>query len=366
MEADPRDPNQQQQVDAAAAAAAAAAAQQQQQQQQQPQQLLDPAAIHAHLQQEMRQHLERLQHEGEMHRQQVEGQLVQQLQQMRQELINQLRPAAHANPLEAAAAGGASRLPSVKPDTFKGTSSEAANCRFWLAQIDAWLALYPHLDDRLRLMVVVCLLRGPALGWWLNLRPQPETYTAFAAAFLAYYQPVSAQLTARDKIATLRQTTSVRAYTDAFKEQLTNIPDMDSSEAYDRYTRGLKIPIRTQVMLSQVTNLEGAITIAERADTILYSVGGRHGGNDRGHFRVHRGGNNGPAPMELGALPARQQQRRTYAAVAAQAPRFPQLSDAERARLRASGGCFYCRGAGHLARDCPLKRQQQRRQGNRA
>lgn len=359
MEADPRDPNQQQQQ---ADAAAAAHAQQQQQQQQQP---LDAAAaaIFAQLQHEMQARLDHQQREDEMHRQQVEGQFVQQLQQMRQELINQFRPAAAANPLEAANAA-AGRLPSVKPDTYKGSSSEAANCRIWLAQVDAWLALYPHLDDRMRLRVVICLLRGAALQWWINMRPQPETYGDFSQVFLAYYQPVSAQMTARDKIAALRQTTSVRVYTDAFKEQLTNIPDMDASEAYDRYTRGLKIPIRTQVMLSQVTTLEGAITIAERADTILFSVNGR--GNDRGHYRVHRGGNNGPAPMDLGALPARQQPRRTYAAVAAQAPRFPQLTDAERARLRASGGCFYCRGAGHQARECPLKRQQQRRQGNRA
>ena len=33
------------------------------------------------------------------------------------------------------------------------------------------------------------------------------------------------------------------------------------------------------------------------------------------------------------------------------------LMPQERETLRRSGGCFFCRGAGHMARDCPKKKK---------
>ena len=41
------------------------------------------------------------------------------------------------------------------------------------------------------------------------------------------------------------------------------------------------------------------------------------------------------------------------AAIQPQRGLLPKLTDAERARLSAIGGCFRCRKPGHMARDCP-------------
>jgi Zinc knuckle len=34
------------------------------------------------------------------------------------------------------------------------------------------------------------------------------------------------------------------------------------------------------------------------------------------------------------------------------------LTDQEREQLRKIGGCFFCRGVGHMARDCPRKKKK--------
>lgn len=255
-----------------------------------------------------------------------------------------------------------SGLKAPKPDVFKGTKSEAATVRLWVLSLDTYFATV-NLSDTDQLKFSLTLLRESALLWWNSLAIKPATFTAFKDALVDYYQPVSAQLAARDELAHLQQTGSVKAYTDAFKRCLTNIPDMSDNEKVDRYHRGLKRDIRVQVALSRVQTLDAAIEVAERTDEILY--GSRRSTalsslNRSGPsvFRSH-----GPKPMELGAMPAQrqarpQQQRRTYAqAVTDGERRFPRLTPEERQRLRDSGGCFYCRGSGHFTSECPLKRR---------
>ena len=113
------------------------------------------------------------------------------------------------------------------------------------------------------------------------------------------------------------------------------LPDMDDATRMNYYQKGLKENIRPFVAMQQPANLAAAETIAERVDAVTFKPTTRNAG-----FRPNPGyrAPGGPTPMELDAI--------------------TKLTPAERERLRRMGGCFRCRQAGHLARDCPLPNRQ--------
>lgn len=297
-------------------------------------------------------------------------------QQFANELLNRLahvEGALHAVQQQAAAAAQvpSSAVKARKPDFFKGTTIEAATVRLWTSSVDTYFATVNY-SDRDRLVFAAALLRGDALLWWDGLVNKPASYADFKTALIDYFQPVSAQMLARDELAALVQHGSVKAYTTAFKRCLANIPDMVDPERSDRYYRGLKRDIRIQVALARVTAFDAMVEIAERTDEIMYQ--GRRPfqrpplsvGRDRGFAPRSSGG--GAVPMELGAVNFRpngarfqprpqQRPRRTFAQVAAAPRRFPRLTPEERDRLRDNNGCFYCRGTGHFISECPLKQR---------
>jgi hypothetical protein len=256
-----------------------------------------------------------------------------------------------------------------KPDFFKGTTAEAASCRLWVLSVDTYFDTVAYTDHE-RLVFAAALLRGDALLWWNGLTAKPTTYPDFKTALVDYFQPVSAQMLARDEMATLSQHGSVKAYTTAFKRCLTNIPDMVDPERMDKYYRGLKRDIRIQVALSRVTTFDAMVEVAERTDVIMFQGRRSFPRPPPGRFAPRSAG--GAVPMDLGAVNFRpngarfqpkppQQQRRTYAQVAVAPRRFPRLTPEERERLRENNGCFYCRGTGHFMSECPLKQRGHQR-----
>ena len=87
--------------------------------------------------------------------------------------------------------------------------------------------------------------------------------------------------------------------------------------------------------MQQPATLAAAETLAERVDAVTFRPTNRNTGPRQNYGHRTPGG---PIPMELDAI--------------------SKLTPAERDRLRRTGGCFRCRQAGHLARDCPLPNRQ--------
>lgn len=269
----------------------------------------------------------------------------------------------HAPAPAAAYAAAPSRDKPPKPETFKGTTEQATHVRMWVTMVKNYFVACGTLETQ-QLPYAVALLRDAALVWYQNLEGAdvPATFEAFCRALVEYYQPISAQMAARDELANLKQTGSVKAYTDTFKRIAANIPDLSASEKIDRYERGLHDGIRIYVALADPHTFEDWVKRAEKADEIInkrisiqtkkrvdpnaYKVFDPFGPS-LNLYKSDRQRDTA-SPMDIGAVG---EQERTYADAAPPA----KISDKEREALKKAGACFYCRKPGHVAARCPKK-----------
>ena len=107
---------------------------------------------------------------------------------------------------------------------------------------------------------------------------------------------------------------------------------MTKEEKLDKFLRGLKDETRVPVKLRGPITMEEAATFAERVDAIIHR-------NVTYRPRYTPIDNSGQIPMEIDAI------------------RRSKITNQERDQLRRTGGCFFCREIGHMARDCPRKRK---------
>ncbi|CAI5950609.1 unnamed protein product [Closterium sp. NIES-65] len=117
------------------------------------------------------------------------------------------------------------------------------------------------------------------------------------------FEPVNSIERARDNLAELRQHRSVAEYINRFRELVLEIPDIPAAELMDKFKRGLKPKIRTEVELRGATTLDEMIRVAERFDTVNFTAYQRFQGRTGQHTTAgptYR--TNGPSPMELGVF----------------------------------------------------------------
>lgn len=234
-----------------------------------------------------------------------------------------------------------------KPDHFKGSHQEMTKVRQWCFSMDCYFdaARAPASD---RVPFAVTLLRDSALAWWQSLETEqrPATWDAFKDQIIAYHQPRGSIVAARDKLAALYQKTSVEQYTKDFKDLALNIPDLREEEKMDRYKRGLKHEVRLQVAFANPATFNALVDTASQIDDILFSHRNKMQHKSYYHAAAFtKGGaspHSSPSPMELGAI--------------GYTPR-PKLTDTQKEVMRKEGTCFYCRESGHIAVNCPKRKQ---------
>ncbi|KAJ9516250.1 hypothetical protein QJQ45_001134 [Haematococcus lacustris] len=198
------------------------------------------------------------------------------------------------------------------PDDDEGcrTTDVAA----WLFAVDLFFTI-SELTDAQRIVYVATLLSGHALLWYRSSVSSFTSWTCFVAAFERQFAPVNRLRHARDRLAALTQTSSVRRYLGEFTALCLEVTDLSPAEQLDRFIRGLKPSVRP----SRSPYRPPSTPRPPRPETAA-------------------------VPMELDAMLHTSPSRN----------RGTRLSDAQRAALRDSKACFYCRKAGHTMKDCPI------------
>jgi chemotaxis protein histidine kinase CheA len=239
-----------------------------------------------------------------------------------------------------------------KPSPFAGSTKDKENLEDWLFALDTYFGALPAPpNDLQKINFVASFFAGTARKWWRINAPTytapGATYAQFTAAFRTAFSPHNMEQKARDKMDALRQTTSVTAYTNRFRELMLEVPNMAAPELLHRYISGLKPRTKEHLMINNPATLDDAMNMADRVDSTSYEArqaAGNHRGNRNNRRQqwsrpAYRPAPQGPTPMELGAM---QPQRR-------------RLTPQERQYLINNNGCFYCRKLGHTLQQCKMR-----------
>ncbi|KAJ9519236.1 hypothetical protein QJQ45_017895, partial [Haematococcus lacustris] len=214
----------------------------------------------------------------------------------------------------------------------------------WLFAVDLFFTI-SELTDAQRIVYVATLLSGHALLWYRSSVSSFTSRTCFVAAFERQFAPVNRLRHARDRLAALTQTSSVRRYLGEFTALCLEVTDLSPAEQLDRFIRGLKPSVRRELELREPTSFSEASTIADRVDAISYSTSASRSSYRPPSTPCPPRPETAAVPMELDAMLHTSPSR----------SRGTRLSDAQRAALRDSKACFYCRKAGHTMKDCPIR-----------
>jgi hypothetical protein len=253
----------------------------------------------------------------------------------------------------------------AKPKTYDG--SRFTDPDTWLFQFEQYANIV-GLTNTEKVQLAATYLEGPAATWWESIYREAEqraaneelnlpTWTEFKQILVATFKPVNSSKMARDKLATLKQKTSVTAYNAEFMQLCIRAGNVSEAEKLDRYVRGLKTKVRMEVELWEPRTLQQAMTLAQRVDSITWRMEQNSFSNNRSpnfaqNVQQH-------VPMDLGTVQSEPdgigpQTDQLYAMNRTTShKRFaPQMSREEFERCRQNGLCLKCKMAGHIARFC--------------
>ena len=89
-------------------------------------------------------------------------------------------------------------------------------------------------------------------------------WSTLKIAIRDYFRPSDFKRRARDKLASMRQKTSVTGYIDAFKRCCTKIPSITDEEMLDRFMRGLSPDVQRELLKQDPPTFATACQMAER------------------------------------------------------------------------------------------------------
>lgn len=129
--------------------------------------------------------------------------------------------------------------------SFKGSKEDDLHA--WLLQVEEYFLLFGIHEDSLKIMLAGSAFQGYAKTWYASVRGphildhnKIRDWDTFVQALTSHFSPMDPVKLARDKLAALRQFSSVRDYTAQFRYICSAITDIADGEKLDRFVRGLK------------------------------------------------------------------------------------------------------------------------------
>lgn len=238
-----------------------------------------------------------------------------------------------------------------KPGTYDGREDP----ELWLYGVDLYFAAASVTTDFAKITFADALLRSDALVW-RRTTMAPTEWDVWKALLISAFQPVNPSETARDRLARLRQTSSVRTYASLFRTVTLLIPNITDDEKKDRFIRGLKPKILNDVKVKAPPTFDDAVKLAVRLDSLDTWRPSSFSGTSRASH-------SDPMDVDVNAIdsePLAVRSADVNAIVNSRPPRKP-LTDREREELKKKGVCFKCRKPGHIARECPEASNMNRR-----
>jgi len=229
-------------------------------------------------------------------------------------------------------------------ETFSGGKNE--DLPTWLFQIEEQFQLLNLTNEEQKIQIAGMALRKEAKVWYHFARNPDSpnrvtTWKEFTTQLRDNFCPIDPIKVARDRIADLRQVSSVRDYTSRFR-QLTNIiTNMSETEKLDRYVRGLKPRTRQEVDMKEPQTFIEAVKIAERIDPYMERSFQRPRFTPR-PTSISTRPYDGPIPMDINSM---------------EKQRSP-LSNEEKEYRRRHKLCSYCGSPKHEVKDCTARPQK--------
>jgi hypothetical protein len=195
----------------------------------------------------------------------------------------------------------------------------------------------------LQTAVATTFLAGPALDWAID-----HTFTDFAefrTLLIQAFVPFNHNLQAREALHHIRQTSTVVAYVNAFRQACILVNDLLPAERFHRFSAGLKPHIRQQLLIHDVQTFDEAAAMAIRVDMAYQNTPSTPTTSNTTTPTT--------TPRPLSRLNATTSTPTSTSTFTTTSGPKPKLTPEARAELIASNGCFYCRQTGHSVANCP-------------
>ena len=130
-----------------------------------------------------------------------------------------------------------------KPGTYDG-STKGIVLESWLYSMQTCMSFFTIEDDRQKIALAVSYLSRIAIQWWQMLEEsgsaKPETWKDFKVLIVSQFKPIDSYKAARNKLAELKQTGSVKSYVDEFRklQMIIGTKMMSEEEAKHRLEKG--------------------------------------------------------------------------------------------------------------------------------
>jgi hypothetical protein len=154
-----------------------------------------------------------------------------------------------------------------KPPTFDGRSSPDS----WIAHMTSYIH---RLSDQQAFSIAITYLTSDAHDWFIANQTSataagyPMTsWVALTDSLSKRFSPLNKVKLARVKLSRWRQLRNVPSYNTDFFKIILDIPHIGLDEQFDRYARGLKSYIWSELCTTDYTSLEALMRDAERVES---------------------------------------------------------------------------------------------------